>query len=92
MLTLPDGAVIPIGMETVRYLEYREEPVTLRIEEAMDRAFAALEAQLGVFVSETGAELLRKTITCDPGEQAFRLMCTVVCIEDIARVEEIDIN
>jgi len=92
MLTLPDGAVIPIGMETVRYVEYREEPVTLRIEEAMDRAFAALEAQLGVFVSETGAELLRKTITCDPGEQAFRLMCTVVCIEDIARVEEIDIN
>ena len=92
MLTLPGGTVIPIGMETVRHLEYREEPITLRSEEAMDRAFAELEMQLGVFVSETGAELLRKIITCDPGEQAFRLICTVVCIEDIARVEEIDIN
>ena len=83
---------MPIGTETVCYREYREETALLDGQAAMDKAFSELERQLESFVTETGAELLSKTVEYELDESAYRIRCTVVCIENIAETQEIDID
>lgn len=91
-LEIPGGVSLPIGTETVCYREYREEPTVLDGQAAMEKAFSELESRLEAFVTETGAELLRKTVEYELDESAYRIRCTVVCIEDIALTQEIDID
>ncbi len=89
---LSDGVAIPIGLDTVRYREYREQPTVLSGAEAMEKAFDALESRLNTFVTQTGAELLKKTVSYEMDEFSYRLRCEVVCIENIAQTQEIEIN
>ena len=91
-VVLPNGAYLPIGSEEIVWREYTEQEVSLTEQEAMEAAFAALADQLSAFVSETGAELLGKNVTFELDEQAYRLRCSVICIENIAVVQEFDIN
>lgn len=91
-LQLPGGVTVPMGTETVCYREYHEESVTLDGQSAMEKAFSALEHQLEAFVTETDAELLRKTVEWELDETAYHLRCTVICIENIALTQEIDID
>jgi similar to stage IV sporulation protein len=91
-VSLPDGAVLPISIQSVVYREYRKEICTYGTEEAMERAFSALSGELEDFVTKTGAELLSKTVRCELDESAFRIHCTVICVENIALVQEFDIN
>ena len=51
----------------------------------------ALADQLEKFVSETGAELLSKTIAWELDGEAYRISCSVVCVENIARTLEFDV-
>ena len=90
-IVLPDGSALPVGVLRVIYREYRNERICLDGDEAMDEAFLQLSAQLERFVSDTGAELLSKTIAWELDEDAFRISCSVVCIEDIARTLEFDV-
>lgn len=91
-ITLPDGAVLPIGVQQVVYREYREEHFCMDGEAAMEQAFLQLSQMLEKFVSDTGAELLSKTVRYELDESAYRIRCTVICIENIARVQEFDMN
>ena len=91
-VSLPDGTSLPIGLHSVIYREYREEPFVLDGETAMEQAFSELSLLLGRFVTETGAELLSKTVSCEMTEGAFRIHCTVVCIENIAITKEFEIQ
>ena len=91
-LKIPGGVSLPIGTEMVCYREYREETALLDGQEAMEKAFSELESQLEAFVTETGAELLSKTVEYELDESAYRIRCTVVCIENIAETQEIDID
>ena len=91
-VSLPDGAVLPISIQSVVYREYRKEICTYGTEEAMERAFSALSGELEDFVTKTGAELLSKTVRCELDESAFRIHCTVICVENIALVQEFGIN
>ena len=89
---LPGGVSLPIGTETVCYREYREAPVILDAETAMECAFSELDDRLAQFVTESGAELLRKTVRYQMDDDAYRIRCTVMCIENIAQTRPIDIN
>ena len=91
-VSLPSGAILPIGWQGIVYREYREEPIVLENEEAMERAFSALAETLDTFVTDTGAELLSKAVTYELDEDAYRIHCTVICIENIALVREFDSN
>ena len=91
-VSLPDGAVLPISLQSVIYREYRKELRTYGNGEAMEQAFSALAGELEAFVTKTGAELLSKTVRCELDESAFRIYCTVICVENIALVQEFDIN
>jgi hypothetical protein len=79
-------------VHTVLYREYQINSVVLDEKEAMERAFDSLSSTLESMVTETGAELLSKTVTCELDETSFRLFCTVICIENIALEREIEIN
>ena len=91
-VSLPEGGSLPLGVHTVLYREYQINSVVLDEKEAMERAFDSLSSTLELMVTETGAELLSKTVTCELDETSFRLFCTVICIENIALEREIEIN
>lgn len=91
-IVLPNGVSLPVGVRSVVYREYREETVNRTEREAMNAAFDQLSEELSVFVSETGAELLEKSVTFSLDAHAYRLQCTVVCIENIALTREFDMN
>ena len=91
-VTLPNGGILPIGVETIVYREYQYRDVVLDENEAMEKAFDALSEALERMVTETGAELLSKTVACELDESVFRISCTVICIENIALEREIEIN
>ena len=91
-VTLPDGGMLPVGSETVVYREYQYRRVALDEAEAMERAFDALSESIKAMVTETGAELLSKTVECELDETSFRIVCTVICIENIALERDVEIN
>lgn len=87
-LGLPSFSHIPIGYSKTEYLEYVEQPTVLSEAEAMERAFALLDGELGAFSEK--AELLTKNIEFEISDNAYILRCGLVCIENIAEVREID--
>ncbi len=91
-LKMPGGVSLPIGIGTTRYREYEQRDVLLNGDEAMSFAFDELDSVLERFVTQTGAELLSKTIRCELDDVAYRIHCTVTCIEDIACEKPIDIS
>lgn len=90
MLSLVGGREIPVGIRTVRYLGYTTEEARYSEAEAMDEAFFRLQNQLST-LSER-AELLGKEITFEMTDEAYILRCRVVCIEDIAVRQKIEIG
>lgn len=91
-LKMPGGVSLPIGIGATRYREYEERDVLLNGDEAMSLAFDELDGVLERFVTQTGAELLSKTIRCELDGDSYRIHCTVTCIEDIACEKPIDIS
>lgn len=87
-LGLPHFSDIPVGYLKTEYLEYGERIVKLSEDEAMERAFTLLDGELSAFSEK--AELLRKNIEFEISDSAYILRCSVVCIENIAEVREID--
>ena len=83
---------MPVRAERTLYREYRMEAGQLSGDEAMEKAFSALSGQLEQFVFETGAELLEKTLSFELDEDSYRLSCCVVCVENVAREQEFDVN
>jgi similar to stage IV sporulation protein len=91
-ISLPGGAELPVRAERTLYREYRMEAGQLSGDEAMEKAFSVLSGQLEQFVFETGAELLEKTLSFELDEDSYRLSCRVVCVENVAREQEFDVN
>ena len=81
---------LPIGIGTVRYLEYETKSCTVDSETAMNMAFAKLGFELSRLSGVT--ELLRETIDYEITESEYILHCRVVCIEDIAETKEFEIK
>ncbi|MBR4872429.1 MAG: sporulation protein YqfD [Clostridia bacterium] len=91
-ISLPGGIELPVRTAQTLYREYRMESGRLAGDEAMEKAFAALAQRLAQFVSETGAELLEKSLSFCLDEDSYELSCRVVCIENVAREQEFDVN
>ena len=84
------GGELPIGIRTVRYLEYTVEDAQRSENEAMELAFYKLETEL-MAVSES-AELLRKRTEFSVRDGEVSLVCRLEVIEDIAKIKEIEIS
>ena len=81
---------LPVGIRTVKYLEYTYERATRGGNEASELAFAELSARLSEF--SLCAELLKKQTEFAITDASFTLRCRVSAIEDIARIQEIEIS
>ncbi len=90
MLSLAGGREIPVGVRTVKYLEYTAVEARYTEEEAMNEAFRRLADALAALAEDT--ELLQKNIAFEITDEAYVLSCRIVCIENIAREQKIEIG
>ena len=74
---------LPLAVETVEYLPYEMQTVTLTKEAASEQAFALLSDELAMAVE--GKTLLSQSIRCEVTEEYCVIHCTYRCIENVAR-------
>ena len=80
---------LPIGIRTVKYMEYTYESANRSEEEATELARYKLRCQLSPIVSE--AELLKNHTELITTDVSVILRCEIECIENIAEIKKIDI-
>ena len=84
------GVGFPVTLDTVWYLPYEIRTLERTYAEAEELAYRELARRIGEIPG--GAEILQKTITTSTGDGVFRLSCSLLCIEDIARVQEFEVD
>jgi hypothetical protein len=82
--------VLPVGIRTVRYMEYRIEERARSEEELIKLAYDRLAMQMEGEVPD--GMLLRKTLSEEWTEQGVRLLCQGEFLENIAQIKEIKID
>ncbi len=81
---------LPVGIRTVKHLEYTYERAERTPEEAEALAEYKLSSELGALMRDR--ELIRKSVSGGLTDTAFVLECRLECIEDIARIKKIEIE
>ena len=84
------GADLPLELCTERYLYYTTETAYRTPEAALTLAYRELNGQIADVLSD--GELLEKRIWTEIGESGVVLRADVVCIADIAAVQEFEVN
>ena len=84
------GADLPLVLHTERYLPYTLEVATRSPEAALTLAYRELSEQMDATIGQ-GA-LLQKCIYTEIGESGVVLRAEVICIADIAAVQEFEID
>lgn len=85
-----DGEELPLSMTTHRYLEYEYKGAHRNTQEAENLAYFELSEKIGEITED--AILLRKVIVPEIHEDCFALRCVIVCIEDIAKTVEFEVE
>ena len=70
--------------------EYEEQESVLQEGAAVERALYVLRCRMAEEIPD--AVLLKKVMTGELGDESYRLNCRVECIENIALVQEIEID
>ena len=86
----PLGADLPIGVRTVKYLEYKYERAERSREDVTELAYYRLGTELERELAD--GELLSKRISFEIDDRYFRLYCHAEVIENIAKISEIEIE
>ncbi len=81
---------LPIGIRTVKYLEYEMSAAQRSEEAAMELAYYRIRCMAEGEVPE--GQLVRKNLTARLTEEAYILHCKAEYIEDIARVQKIEVE
>ena len=85
-----DGGRLPMSKTTQKYLEYETQIATHTQAEAQELAYFELSQRLSQLSSD--AILVRKVIMPEMHDDFFALRCVIVCIEDIAKTVEFDVD
>ena len=88
MLSMPWGERLPIGIKKVSELTYTLTESRYDEGEAMEIAYYRLERMIASALPD--AQLLKKQIEVEQTEDAYVLICTVKCIENIAETVEFE--
>lgn len=80
---------LPVSLSRTEVHPYHLEERQRSPKEALELCYAQLERELASFSGEV--QLLQKEIVTEVGERSVVLICTLSCIEDIARVQEFEI-
>ena len=81
---------LPCGIEKVTYMEYEMQPAQRSSDIALELAYMKLEQEINSQLPN--AQLLRKMTSVDIKDGKVILDCSVMCIEDIARQLEFEIE
>ena len=77
---------IPIETLVTTFYEYELKEVVLTKQEAVDKAFLELRAQMDSALQN--AELINKTVITSFDEEGFYINCELYCLENIAKIQE----
>ncbi len=77
---------LPVETVTTILYEYEYREIELTKEEADDKAFSELRAQMDSSLKD--AELINKTVTTSFDENGFYIDCELYCLENIAKIQE----
>ena len=88
--SFPDGTTTPFSIVTERYLEYERVQSTRTPKQAEELAYFELSQKLNDAAEE--CIIVKKTVTPMQTDDGFALYCTVVAIENIARVSEFEVE
>lgn len=89
-LDIFSAGALPVGIRTVRYLEYTYESAERTPDEALGLAEYKLDIEMREALCES--ELIRKSRICEYTDTSCILKYRVECIEDIARIKKIEIE
>lgn len=81
---------LPVSVSVEKNYPYTYESVDIDEELALSLAYYELRAKIETEIPD--AQLLKKSIYGELYEDSYILKCTVVCIEDIAKISEFDIK
>lgn len=88
--TLPGGVTLPVGIRTVRVLEYETVEATRSEESAMELALYRLRCQMESEVPE--GTLTGKSLRVSLTEEEYVLYCEAKYLENIAKLQEIELE
>ncbi len=88
-LDILSGGELPVGIRTIKHLEYEYTDAERSPKEAIDKAHLALRDALDAADNEA---LLKKSFECELTDECYILNCTVEVIKNIAKQVEIEIN
>ena len=93
LITLPGGKVVPIGLGTTRRIGYAVTDAVRSAEDAERLARHELARRIAELLSG-GAYPVRRTVSSEAGEDAYRVRCELVVVENIAKKQgfEFDIT
>jgi similar to stage IV sporulation protein len=89
-LRAPDGSRLPIGIRTVRYMEYTQEETERSDAELNEIADYMLAAELTALLAD--GELLSRSVERELDEEECRIVCRITCVRNIAQRKEIEIS
>ena len=81
---------LPVSLSVEKEFPYTVELVEIDEETAIELAYLELRAAMDREIP--GAQLLKKTVYGELVQDRYILKCTVVCIEDIAKLSEFEIK
>lgn len=84
------GGELPVGIRTVKYVEYEYELTQRTPEEAMELGFYKLACESAALAKSV--ELTRKDTRTEIQNSAYVIKCKIECIENIAISQKIEIN
>ena len=87
-LSAPLGESMPIGIRTVKYLEYTYEEAERDDTQLSDTAYYQLSDRLSQVLKD--GDLLRKSVSLDINEDGCTLLCRLRFITDIAKQQPIE--
>ncbi len=85
--TLPNGRALPFGIAVTKSTGYGVQTATRTAAEARAIAMSELSARLAA--DSEGRTVLSRTVETVMSEDGIKLICTVLCEEDIAAVREL---
>ena len=85
-----NGKKLPLGVRTVKYIEYENVELTRTKDEMRSLAYAELYRHLDLYYSDV--EILSRFISFAEEDSQTTLVCTLSCIKNIAQIREIIVS
>ena len=85
-----NGKKLPLGIKSVKYIEYESIELTRTKDEMRSLAYSELYRHIDLYYSDV--EILSRSISFIEDDSQATLVCTLSCIKNIAQIKEIIVS